>query len=258
MLPFAILNAMNFKKIILATICISVPMFAFCQTFLPKAGISFSTLSISHVDWTTGFDNKDQLRIGTGFLVGFGFNFPVSKSFSIQPELMFVQKGTRTKAVWEGYGDDSGWSKTDIRQRLKINYFEMPVLFKYAISSTESKVPLYLLAGPSIAVGMGGKKKYLSVYENPPGFEFKTRREGQVRFSGEPWQLQPNDIRFDNVIDFGLQVGGGILLMKKILVDLRYSYSFTSLKNPSGEFNNKMYNRVVQFSVGMPISLKRR
>jgi hypothetical protein len=73
-----------------------------------KGGLNLSNLSIE--------DASDKNMI-TGLHAGVFLNLPVTKVFSIQPELLFSQKGTK----WE-----TGGSLADIEAKLKQSYVDIP------------------------------------------------------------------------------------------------------------------------------------
>ena len=93
-------------------------------SIIPKGGITFSNI------------NFDQDLAGQksrmGYVAGLGFNFPLTSDnfFSIQPELLYIQQGTR--ATGGSYG---------------FNYAQLPLLLK--INFGMEDFPIYVNAGPS-------------------------------------------------------------------------------------------------------------
>ncbi len=157
-------------------------------------------------------------------MFGAGFNFPVDADgfLSIQPELLYIQKGVGAK---------SGNTTADVH----INYLELPVLVKISFGSETIKG--YVNAGPSIGYALSGKTKIGST-------------TSKITFDDT-----------DNRTDFGLQFGGGVGFQAgpgSILLDLRYGYGLTNTsKTPSGGNSSdyKSQNRVVAVSVGYAIPL---
>jgi hypothetical protein len=246
---------MKHLKYLLVAASLLASFATYSQTFFPKVGFSFSTVSTTDVDPAIILNGYAKKRIRVGFVIGCGLNFPLSKVISLQSELLFVQKGTRTLYENEGFVSDAGWYRDEVRENVKINYLEMPVVLKYAVTSMESKTPIYLIAGPSVGVGMGGKIKHAATDEHVD-YKMKTSWEDEVKFSGKPWQLSPRTLRLDRPVDVGMQIGGGILVKKKLMIELRYAHSFTSLKNSNDSYENKIQNQGVQLSVGLPITLR--
>ena len=89
---------------------------------IPKAGISINRQDISGKKTKVGFQGGMGVNITTGL-----------KNFSVQPELNYVQKGTKIKGV-------------DGKSTYKFNYLEVPVLAKYSFG------PVYVDAGPSLGL----------------------------------------------------------------------------------------------------------
>ena len=176
-------------------------------SLIPKAGISLSNI------------NFDQDLAGQksklGYVAGLGVNFPLTadRFFSIQPELLYIQQGTRATA-----GD------------FDLNYVQVPLLLK--ISFGEENLPIYVNAGPSFG--------YLL---NTPMASF-------------------SNLTFNNPkkLDIGLQFGGGVgfgLGPGSLLLDARYGFGLTDLRNESGAADsfNKSKNNVFQFTLGYAIPL---
>lgn len=93
-------------------------------SIIPKGGITLSNI------------NFDQDLAGQksklGYVAGLGLNFPITADnfFSIQPELLYIQQGTRATG-----GD------------LDLNYVQLPLLLK--INFGMEDFPIYVNAGPS-------------------------------------------------------------------------------------------------------------
>jgi hypothetical protein len=255
------------KTTLFLLIFIAVPQLAFPQTIFPKVGLSFAKFATSDVEPANEFSEEPgDINFRAGYLLGFGFIIPLNKRISLQPELMYIQKGTRTDYVYDYlYLDDTGIRKSEIHENIVINYLESVLLFRYNITLAESNVPIYAAAGVSAGIGLGGKRKHFtrSEYDDSDAWEY--RREDDVRFSGEPWELRPNQIRIENSTDLGLSVGAGVVLWKKMMIDLRYTHGFNSLFNPSSydlngthyQYENRVRNQGIQLSVALPLLLKK-
>lgn len=209
------------------------------QTFIPKAGVSFSNVAFQNT--------QAGQKATTGFLVGAGFNFPMDTDgfFSIQPELLYIQKGYQSQ--W------STSSKTT-DANIHLNYLEIPILAKLSFGSESLKG--YINAGPSIGFGMGGKA-------NKTTFDGTktTSVTGSVKFGPQPLMANSNDVYVDNQTDFGLQFGGGIGYQVgpgSLLLDVRYGLGMTNLYNLGDKQSagaNKSQNRVLALSLGYAIPL---
>lgn len=163
---------------------------------IPKAGINIATQSM-----------KGDKKAKVGFQGGVGINFLTGLSgFSVQPELNFISKGASFKT-------------TSGREKLNLNYLELPVLAKYSFG------PVYLNAGPSLGLRLGQGDKEKATY-------------GAMK-----------------KLDFGLQMGGGVAIaagLGKIILDARYVLGLTNISDVKGV---NIKNRGVQVSVGYAIPL---
>jgi hypothetical protein len=215
------------------------------QTLIPKVGISLSALGASeHVPMmSNSFSGQ------SGYSIGVGYSIPVKPNggslFSIQPEISFVQKGFKVDAQGEFiFIEQLSLIKT--HQEYTINYLEFPVLAKYELGPDNFRFSFY--AGPSIAFGLGGKYKVVATQTAQDVTEQFINTEGSIKFYKSK---NENDINFDHNVDFGLQVGVGVTFFKKVMVEARYGNGLTNLNE-----EKESKNRVVQFTLGMPIALR--
>lgn len=79
---------------------------------------------------------------------GIFMNYAFSEEMSLQPEVLFMMKGTGIEGL-----DDSGF---------KFSYIDIPVLFKYAMPTDSGFVPA-LFFGPYISMLMSAKAELLGV-----------------------------------------------------------------------------------------------
>lgn len=187
------------KKIIAITVCMLAFVGVKAQNIeiIPKAGINIATQSVK------GGDEKAKI----GFQGGVGVNFLTGLSgFSIQPELNFINKGTSLKT-------------SSKREKLNLNYLELPVLAKYSFG------PVYLNAGPSLGLRLGQGSKEKAGY-------------GAMK-----------------KLDFGVQMGGGLAIpvgLGKVILDARYVLGLTNISDVKGA---NIKNRGVVISAGYAIPL---
>lgn len=212
----------------LLTIVISAKVYG---QFFPKVGLTGTTTSSDNPNG----DLKEKIK--AGFLLGAGYQLSFG-NFAVQPELIFIQKGSTIKTSYV----DPPISISDT-YKITLNYLELPVLFKYMLGPDALR--MFLSAGPSFAVGLGGKGSYEGSIDlgNGPvseSYDFK------VKFENEPSGYEGDDLYIENKTDVGLQMGGGIIIARKLMVDLRYGLGFSDWGN---EVNTK--NRVFQLSVGI-------
>jgi hypothetical protein len=169
------------------------------MTFGVKAGICLATTSGDSLkSLMEGISQKSRF----GIVGGLSFGFAPSKSFAIQPELLYVQKGTKFEA---GMGDG--------KTTFKVDYLEIPVLIKFTPELKDSKISPALFAGPFVGLRMSGKAK-------SDGY-------GDASLDGE------KDIK-DSLksTDFGITFGAGVgykLTKGEVTFDIRYDLGFTKI-----------------------------
>jgi hypothetical protein len=207
------------------------------QTYLiPKAGLTISKFSLA--------ENNDNISSLAGFAAGAAVNFKLGPTLSLQPELLFIQKGgsaTFKQNIGDGILETT---TTDVT----VNYLELPVLAKAMFGN--GKIQYYVNAGPSISYGLGGKTDY-SLNRNLGGeIVHEESAKGEVRFGDAPAEYQAQHIYFNNRIDIGIQFGGGVFIANKVLVDLRYGMGLTKLDDEA-----QPKNRNFQVTLGVPIFL---
>lgn len=110
-----------------------------------RLGMNFATITNG-----AGFGNSGSRRIG--LIAGVYRNFMISKRhFSIQPEFLFSQKGVNRSVVFQGE-----WIRGET---IKLNYFEIPVLFKYTFIPDKTVHPSVYL-GPYVGFNIVAKKAF--------------------------------------------------------------------------------------------------
>ena len=170
-----------------------------------KAGVNIASLSNN-----AEFADVDEVENTSvvGGQAGFAFDLGLSDLFTIQPELLWIQKGGKT-----GYtiNEDIKYSS-----RTYYNYVEVPVLAKLKFF-TESGSGVYLVAGPYAGLAFSGKNKTtLTLLGNTT--------------------TTTRDIEFDNKdadernrrLDWGISFGGG-LKFGHVYLDARYNLGINNL-----------------------------
>lgn len=213
------------------------------QTLIPKAGVTISTMAV---------EDDQGIKSKIGYTFGIGYNIPVNDLFSIQPELNYVQKGLK-----RDFDEEGPYYELSQKSSLTVNYLELPVLVKMTFG-TETK--FYLNAGPSIAMGLGGRDKSKIDYtlepqgDDPLVGTGHIETTGKVKFGKMPDGYEGEDRYFENRFDIGAQFGGGAIINDKIMIDLRYGLGFSNLYGNDDDDRSK--HRVLQFTIGAPISIK--
>ncbi len=161
------------------------------------AGINSSTVG--------GGDTQDAKR-RTGAMAGISFVAPVSPGFSIEPELLYTMKG-------------AGFSDTDASGTVKMNYVEIPVLFRGSIPTSTNARPFFYI-GPDIAFRAG-----CSLEAQGQGIS------GDVSCD----QFEAEGLKFKTV-DYGIVIGAGAsfdLTGKIFTISARYDHSLGKLVEDS-------------------------
>ncbi|HRJ31041.1 MAG TPA: porin family protein [Cyclobacteriaceae bacterium] len=238
------------KKHLIVSALLLITTFASAQTLsiIPKIGATFSTVA-------TEFD--ENIKSKPGFTLGAAVNYGLTDMLSVQPELNFIQKGFKEEysESWDEEVDGRWfYYQNDFKQVVTINYIELPVLAR----ATFGKVTkFHVMAGPSLGFALGGKYKqegsFTESYDDEV-FVYPNDAKGSIKFGKIPDGYEGNDRYIDNRIDFGLQFGGGVLVANKILLEVRYGLGLSNSAESTATYEKK--NRVIQFTVGMPIQPK--
>lgn len=245
------------KKYLLACsiALISISISAQTLSVIPKIGITVSTISMEETDNVPFPGFEDEIKSKIGFTIGAALNYSINDRISIQPELNFIQKGYTQKSNSTWTEDDDGRLITTVTTsttKNTLNYLEIPTLVKISFGGDTK---FYVLAGPSFGIGLGGKytndSKITESYDDVSD-TFKNSDKGNIKFGDRPENAE--GIYIDNRLDFGLQLGGGILIARKILIEARYGLGLSNLYD--SENNPETKNRVFQLTAGIPLTLR--
>ena len=156
------------------------------QTFGIKGGVNFSNLYVKDAE-----DNK----MLTGFNLGLFAKLPITKTFSIQPELYYTTKGAQTT-----------YNSTFINGTVQynFNYLEVPVLFVVNVTDNFN-----LHVGPYLGYMLNGKVKNKS---NVSAIDFDEK-------------INTEDY---NKFDAGIAAGAGVDL-GGVSLGARYTYGLTKV-----------------------------
>jgi hypothetical protein len=203
------------KKTLFAICFIALSSSLFAQIGV-RAGISIPNQNFEQDGVEFSFDNNLGLTLAALFEIG------ISDNFAIQPELAFVQKGTKTKIELFGMTEES---------KLRINYIDIPVLAKFKFG-TES-IAAYVAAGPTFGYAITG-----STEEN-----------------GDKTSFEDDDWDGYNRLEIGANAGAGIGIpmdVGMIFLDFRYLFSLTNLSDDSDiTYHNKGICISIGFATGI-------
>ena len=222
------------KKIASLSICILLSTSLYSQvTYVLKAGVSWSSITFNE-DVNEQFPGEFDYGYKPGFMIGVALEIPVVPRFTIQPELLFLQKGYKSS-----YAD----SEISSSYKTTLNYIEVPAMARLNFGK------FYMAAGPSIAFGVGGNYKGTNNYMG-----LTNEMEGKVKFGEQPDGYNGSK-QYINAVDMGLQFGTGVSL-KAIVVDLRFGLGLTDIFNEQDVISNSR-NRSIQLTVGLPMRSKK-
>ena len=159
-----------------------------------KMGLTQTNISQTPESW------DDATSYRAGFTAGMFLNYEFNDNFSLQPELLYVQKGVDA-TLYEGF--------IDIGATLSLEYFELPLLAKYRFAGMKKVTP-YIYGGPSFSYALSSELKgTVSILS------------AEVDFSS-----------LTHTTDFGIIMGGGIEVPAgsvTLLFDGRFMYGFTNV-----------------------------
>lgn len=175
-----------------------------------KGGYSASTFrgnDAKDVDWQSGF-------AGGLFVNVYVFDF-----FTIQPELLFRQRGAR-----------SSNETFNIDQNVRLSYMDVPVLFKLRIPIAETFYP-HIYAGPQFSYNIKGD------YEISGG-GITASRELDVR-----------------KVDFGGVMGVGLdLVIDRLFLTADFRYGIGALNIDKSENSAKLRNEDISILLGVGVT----
>jgi len=141
-------------------------------------------------------DDTDGLDGRNGIIGGLFANLKLAKGFSLQPELLYAQKGAKGPMTVEGIPVDA---------TIQMDYIEIPVLLKYNLGGRGSLSP-FLIGGVAFSTIKSSKTKASVV--------------------GLPLLTGESDNFNERSSDVGIVVGGGIDLsmgLIRISAELRFT-----------------------------------
>jgi len=200
----------------------------------PKVGLNFSTVGYTDGDKKLIDESNEDKTTLTGLHFGVAANIGVNDMFSIQPELLYSQKG----AKWEDSGNELSTTT---------NYLEIPVLAKFTFGSDDLK--FFVNAGPYVGYMVSGKHKMVWDDEDiSTDIEFDY--PDQNDFFPDENRVKPNRL------DLGLALGAGVGVQAgpgTFNIEARYGLGLTDISTYEKERPNeypKSSNRNFGFSVG--------
>lgn len=190
------------KKLILGA-ALAVSSLTFAQQFGIKGGMNVSSLSND-----AGLEDSSSK---IGFNAGLFLNAPLAANFSIQPEVLYNNLGSKVILTDIDINNDNYTAE----YARHLDYISVPVMFQY--NATPS---FYLEAGPQFSFLLDARDKYKST-KNGSTTNSETRDLNQDAF---------------NSFDFGVGLGAGYWFTPKLGINARYNAGFTDIyKNNNGD-----------------------
>ncbi len=192
-----------------------------------KAGFNGSTFSRGE---RNEVDNNEKIKAGSH--IGIFANIPLAEKFSIQPELLFSQLGSKTEDL---FIHDSGdyFTKQEYEYKTNLNYLTLPIMVQYNILPQ-----LYVEAGPEFGLLLGGK------------IEGDGRNE--IRYNNTTTVNSENfsnkiSMKLYNKFNFGIGIGAGYYFTQNFGVTARFTAGITGIfKN---DYGSKVKNNALQLGV---------
>ncbi|MDR6525215.1 opacity protein-like surface antigen [Chryseobacterium rhizosphaerae] len=214
------------KKLVLG-LAVTASTLAFAQqqpttstnpvTFGVKGGMNVSSLS-------NGADLSDS-KSKIGFNAGVFANIPLASSFSVQPEVIYNDLGSKVTREFS-----SGGNTFRNEYSRNLGYIAVPVMFQY-----NATPEFFLEAGPEFGFLVSAKDKFKNSTNNNSNTQVAT--------------LNKDDFQTFN---FGIGIGAGYYFTPNLGLTARYTAGLTDIyKNNSGD---AVKNNV--FQVGLAYKFK--
>lgn len=234
----------NFARIMLVLMLTSMSCLLYAQTFGVKAGLNLSKMMMKDDD----NNYSDEFKSNLGFHFGPTVSFPITEAFSFETGLIISSKGFRFDEEWteefefkNGPLGDLNQGSVSYKMKMTMNpiYLEIPLTGRF--TADLGGIQLYGLAGPYVAIGVGGKYKYemeLSI----PGLSEKESGSEKINWGSDE---DEDDLKR---LDMGLNIGGGIQI-GQISAGLQYGLGLANV-SPGTDGGAKAKNRVFSITLG--------
>lgn len=172
--------------------------------FGAKGGVNFTNMT------SDGFDDRNSR---TGFHLGLLGEVPVSRNFSIQPEVLYSTQGTEASTNIAGVNTTGEY---------KLDYIQVPVMAKF-----------YIFSGVALEVG--------------PSFNFLVEEEVNYT-SGSTSGSMETDL--GSTFEFAGAAGLSFNIARSFFISGRYIHGFTDAFNSDNWDQDAVNNNGFQLGVG--------
>jgi len=189
-----------------------------------QIGVRIST-NIANLNISEEIAEDLDLNYKMGFGLGIYYKVAIDDNLSFQPEINYAQQGAKSS------GEEQGFSYSIV---FKFNYIQIPILAKYQFGEA-NRVNFFVQGGPYVGFGLG-KGKVESCFD------------GDCDVQETSFGNSDDDIKNP---DFGIQVGGGLIINSKFSIDIRYVYGIQNLIVDSDDDD---FIRNTAFNIGVGYS----
>lgn len=193
------------KKLFLGA-AIAMSSLTFAQQFGIKAGMNVSSISD---------DGWDDSKSKVGFYGGLFMNAPLAENFSIQPEILYNNLGSKTETTVAG---------TKYSSTLNLDYIAVPVMFQY-----NATPEFYLEAGPEFGFLVNSSAKTTA---------------------GSNSNTTNIDTDYFNKFNMGIGLGAGFNITNKLGINARYVAGLNDITD-NDKWGSDANNKNNNFQVGL-------
>jgi hypothetical protein len=195
-----------------------------------RAGYSMATqygITLPDIPYTV--DTSYRHGLTGGFLI----NIPITESFSIQQELLYVQKGSKQDVAMTAL-------PVETHTEYDLNYLEIPIVFRYNFVRL-GQFKIYACSGFALSLLLNGEY----------------RVDGVAEFGGVPIPFnESNKIEGLDTFDYAFLYGAGLdfeLFGKDCFFEYRFTIGWNMLMMPTSEGGDPapLRNQDYIFTLGM-------
>lgn len=231
------------KKILSLSLMIILSVSVAFSQFGIKAGISIATaggddnkLTLDPADINVALTGQPIMvlepKSRIGFVAGITYKINLLLGLSIQPEVLYIQKGAIYETPTMPLDVITPGLSGSAKLTNKLDYIEIPVMVKYALPSPV--VSPYLEAGLSYGILLSAKADTEVTLSGIPGAQPPVFPEADMK-------------EFMNKSDLSLQFGIGVSMLFAE-IDARYVLGLSKL-DKDGKL--KLYNRAIVLTAGI-------
>lgn len=170
-----------------------------------------------------------------GFHAGVLVNIPISEKFSVQPEVLYNQLGSRSVLSSTDVTTGATNVKTKNEDKLTMNYISVPLMLQMRATRN-----FYIEAGPEFSYFLNGKTTGDRTITTTTGNTTTTQSTSHSE-----------DVNKDSVNKFnlGLGLGLGYDFTPNIGINARYVNSLTDMRTSKPEGTDPLNHRVFQLGL---------